>query len=1159
MKPPVPYRGNEPYIFISYSHKDSRKVWPVIEQMQADGYRVWYDEGIDPGTEWDENIAAHVTGCEYFIAFISKNYINSENCKDELNFSRDLGKKQLLIYLEEAELPEGMGLRFGRCQTLHKNGKGDFYQRLYDAEGISAFTNGEKIAVKKKKFNPLVLIPLALLAAAGLFFMKPAHQPETTTAQTTEAAEDPFALRQESLLSKNDITLKTHDMYIDEEGNLILDVLAENKNDTNIDLFIDTTYINGKRCESQYDHTLPASAESHIFLKWSKEYLERDVADVIEKPEDVTKIQVKMTTKGFPDYQYFTYYPYGRENDNSDIFEPGENDIVIHDDDNTRIVIANPHYNEENDWVIDIVSTNKSDRMTKIYTSFRDVNGYAYGPGCNEEMFPDSTVVTNCVYSEWEATQKDKVYRATVHIAIQDIETYEMFEEKDVEVWFEEDTGITFEPRILDSDDKILIENEDIVVALIDTFEYNKAHYAFRLYGYNKSDKELDIHFENYHKNGELEGEGFWSIMYLHPDTQSFDTQFINHENDVTSGNTDFDLVIEESTGGGDSVELYRKKSISISAGKSEVNILERPISYEGNENYIFISYSHKDSARVWPIISRMQKDGFRIWYDDGINPGTEWDENIASHVKNCSFFIAFMSENYLASENCKDELNYSRDLDKQQLIIYLDKVDLPPALAMRIGRNQAIMKYGLNDDEFYDKIYNAKGIEYQHKDNKTPKITLERPQEVHVKTKDGRKNILPLLIAILLVAAIAGGIMWPKGNGEESGAADNLQTEKGELKEITSVEVYDDKNLNIKALGVEKDSRYVTLKLAVENKGRADAFLSNMATYINGVSFDPSWTGTLPAEETSLVEMAFSVDKMKKYGVDPENITMVETSLDGRFTDDSAQIYTDIFAYYPYGEENAMLNGYEVQEGDKVLLDNEEALVVARDSELYADSGYRFQEIIFVNRCDEYKALSMEQEAVNGYLIKSYRGTGAEAGHTSYFDAVYDPEDLEVTGYAQLLEYSGELFIHDIFEDYKSDSVTHHFDIYPEGEDAAKALEPRQLEGDELIYEDEYFRIGYLGCVEGNEGVSDVFYLFSHWENNRYIDLHLTWQGGGYGSYSGVTFVPGGKQLIMKLGRNESVDAETTGHLSIKSSEHEEIPDETMPAEAALTMRVPE
>ena len=115
--------------------------------MQADGYRVWYDEGIDPGTEWDENIAAHVTGCDYFIAFISKNYINSENCKDELNFSRDLGKKQLLIYLEDTDLPDSMDLRFGRCQSISKNGKGNFYQRLYDAylESVQEFCRKETI------------------------------------------------------------------------------------------------------------------------------------------------------------------------------------------------------------------------------------------------------------------------------------------------------------------------------------------------------------------------------------------------------------------------------------------------------------------------------------------------------------------------------------------------------------------------------------------------------------------------------------------------------------------------------------------------------------------------------------------------------------------------------------------------------------------------------------------------------------------------------------------------------------------------------------------------------------------------------------------------------------------------------------------------------
>ena len=101
------YAGNGDYIFVSYAHRDSARVYPILEQMQQDGYRVWFDEGIDPGTEWDENIAAHVCGCNYFIAFLSGNYLASDNCKDELNYARDLGKKRLLVYLEDVQLPAG--------------------------------------------------------------------------------------------------------------------------------------------------------------------------------------------------------------------------------------------------------------------------------------------------------------------------------------------------------------------------------------------------------------------------------------------------------------------------------------------------------------------------------------------------------------------------------------------------------------------------------------------------------------------------------------------------------------------------------------------------------------------------------------------------------------------------------------------------------------------------------------------------------------------------------------------------------------------------------------------------------------------------------------------------------------------------------------------
>lgn len=45
------YKGKEKYIFVSYAHKDSAKVLPIIENMQHAGYRIWYDTGIKAGTE----------------------------------------------------------------------------------------------------------------------------------------------------------------------------------------------------------------------------------------------------------------------------------------------------------------------------------------------------------------------------------------------------------------------------------------------------------------------------------------------------------------------------------------------------------------------------------------------------------------------------------------------------------------------------------------------------------------------------------------------------------------------------------------------------------------------------------------------------------------------------------------------------------------------------------------------------------------------------------------------------------------------------------------------------------------------------------------------------------------------------------------------------
>ena len=138
----------KPYIFVSYSHKDSEEVHKIIEKMYKEGYNVWFDEGIDPGTEWDEYIASHVEGASYFIACISKNYLNSSNCKDELNFARDLEKERIIVYLEDVELSKGMQMRLNRVQAIYKHKYPDvdeFYDKLLNSNELKGFKNNNLV------------------------------------------------------------------------------------------------------------------------------------------------------------------------------------------------------------------------------------------------------------------------------------------------------------------------------------------------------------------------------------------------------------------------------------------------------------------------------------------------------------------------------------------------------------------------------------------------------------------------------------------------------------------------------------------------------------------------------------------------------------------------------------------------------------------------------------------------------------------------------------------------------------------------------------------------------------------------------------------------------------------------------------------------------
>ena len=69
---PLPYKGNKPYVFVSYARADSDSVLPYLRLLQKKGCRIWYDKGIRGGDNWMSTLALKIKGCSQYLLFSSE-------------------------------------------------------------------------------------------------------------------------------------------------------------------------------------------------------------------------------------------------------------------------------------------------------------------------------------------------------------------------------------------------------------------------------------------------------------------------------------------------------------------------------------------------------------------------------------------------------------------------------------------------------------------------------------------------------------------------------------------------------------------------------------------------------------------------------------------------------------------------------------------------------------------------------------------------------------------------------------------------------------------------------------------------------------------------------------------------------------------------------
>ena len=159
--------------------------------------------------------------------------------------------------------------------------------------------------------------------------------------------------------------------------------------------------------------------------------------------------------------------------------------------------------------------------------------------------------------------------------------------------------------------------------------------------------------------------------------------------------------------------------------------------SYEGDEPYIFISYSHHDTEAVYDVLRLLEQENFRFWYDDTMEIGEDFREELRTKIENCSAFLFFVSEASMRSKYCGMEIITAYKHDKKIFPFYLsDDVELPAALKMILENLQHVKGFlGDGSLRYVKKMITGLPIETMR--------TLQIEDGELKKCKDGSRSIV--------------------------------------------------------------------------------------------------------------------------------------------------------------------------------------------------------------------------------------------------------------------------------------------------------------------------------------------------------------------------------------------------------------------------------
>ena len=178
----------------------------------------------------------------------------------------------------------------------------------------------------------------------------------------------------------------------------------------------------------------------------------------------------------------------------------------------------------------------------------------------------------------------------------------------------------------------------------------------------------------------------------------------------------------------------------------------------EQSKSKIFISYSHRDTAKVYPILDKLHDRKYRIWYDESCETGNDFRDELKKKIQECIGVILFVSESSMNSPFCGMEILCAKENNKRIFPVYLgDDVDVPPAFQIFLANlhhsstvdEKKMMTSLLRDlpAEAMDRLTTVDGVLQKCEDNGSSIEVNEGIREISAEAFKGRRQLRKILL----------------------------------------------------------------------------------------------------------------------------------------------------------------------------------------------------------------------------------------------------------------------------------------------------------------------------------------------------------------------------------------------------------------------------